>query len=229
VTAGAAGSATSFDASASTVAYGSITSYAWSFGDGANATTSTPTTTHTFAAAGAYTATLTETDAAGTSTTQVFTGQTMSLNGGLSARAIRTVQVAPQASPKRLGHPSAAVVISSRSVALTARGDALIAVSCPVSARDGCRGTITIRLAEPHARRARAARCARGCRALGSANYEARAGQTKRIRVHMASFARKLVARRKVLRVTVTATSVSGGYTATTVRTITVRTRTHAA
>jgi YVTN family beta-propeller protein len=232
VTAGAAGSATSFDASASTVAYGSITSYAWNFGDGGTAATSTPTTAHTYAAAGTYTATLTETDSAGTSTTQVFTGQTMSLNGGLSARTIRTLLVAsaPSNRPPAPGHPPAAVLISSRPVTISARGDALIAVSCPVSARDGCRGTITIRLAEPHARRARAlaARCARGCRPLGSANYEARAGQTKRIRVHMASFGRKLLARRKALRVTVTATSVSGGYTATFVRTITLRARTRA-
>src|SRR5207248_838429 len=39
VTAAATGSPSSFDASASTVAYGTITSYEWSFGDGVTATT----------------------------------------------------------------------------------------------------------------------------------------------------------------------------------------------
>jgi hypothetical protein len=99
----------------------------------------------------------------------------------------------------------------------------VILVSCPASARTGCRGTITIKLAEPNARRARAARCARGCRSLGSAQYEARAGQKLRVRVHMASFARKLLVRRKALRVTVTVTSVSGSQTATVSRNLTLR------
>jgi len=69
----AAGTASSFDASASTVAYGTITSYAWNFGDGSSAVTTTPTATHTYAVPGEYVVTLTETDSAGTSTAQVFT------------------------------------------------------------------------------------------------------------------------------------------------------------
>src|SRR5204863_256315 len=70
VTAAPAGQASSFDATASTVTYGAITSYAWNFGDSTSATTTTATTTHTYASGGTYTATLTETDSAGTSTTQ---------------------------------------------------------------------------------------------------------------------------------------------------------------
>ena len=93
VTPAEAGQPTVFDASASTVAFGTITTYAWVFGDGSTATTSTPTTTHTYATPGPYTATVTETDSAGTSTTQVFTGQTMSKNGGPSAVASRTFTV----------------------------------------------------------------------------------------------------------------------------------------
>jgi sugar lactone lactonase YvrE len=93
VTPGAAGSATSFDASASTAAFGTITSYAWSFGDGMNATTSSPTTTHTYSAGCSYTVTLTETDSAGTSTTQVFTGQQALRNGGTPAQVSSTVGV----------------------------------------------------------------------------------------------------------------------------------------
>jgi YVTN family beta-propeller protein len=89
------GSPAAFDASASTVKYGSIVCYAWDFGDGQTATTTTPTTTHTYASVGSYTAKVTETDTAGTSTTKVFTGQTMSRNGGSSAVTTRTVTVSP--------------------------------------------------------------------------------------------------------------------------------------
>ena len=61
VTPGEVGQATAFDASASTVAYGSIASYAWNFGDGSTATTTAPVTTHTYTSVGTFTATVTET------------------------------------------------------------------------------------------------------------------------------------------------------------------------
>jgi YVTN family beta-propeller protein len=93
VTAGQAGSASSFDASASTVAFGNIATYAWTFGDGSTASTAAPTTTHTYAAAGSFTVRVTETSSGGTSTTQVFTGQTMSRKGGPSATASQAVTV----------------------------------------------------------------------------------------------------------------------------------------
>jgi LPXTG-motif cell wall-anchored protein len=72
----------SFDASGSTVRYGTIVRYAWDFGDGKTAVTTTPKTTHTYTHAGSHKVTVTETDSAGTSTQQVFTGQTLTLNGG---------------------------------------------------------------------------------------------------------------------------------------------------
>jgi PKD repeat protein len=78
---------TAFDASASTVRYGTIKHYAWNFGDGAKTTTNTATINHTYATAGTYAVTVTETDSAGTSTKVVFTGQTVLRNGGPSARA----------------------------------------------------------------------------------------------------------------------------------------------
>jgi DNA-binding beta-propeller fold protein YncE len=94
VTPGFAGQPTTFDASASTVRFGTITSYLWDFGDGSPpVTTSTPTTTHVFAESGSYTARVTETDSAGTSTTKVFTGQTMSRRGDPSAIATATVPI----------------------------------------------------------------------------------------------------------------------------------------
>jgi YVTN family beta-propeller protein len=93
VTPGTAGSATSFDASASTVSYGTITSYSWAFGDGSTTTTTTPTTTHTYAVGCSYTVTLTETDSGGTSTTQVFTGQQAARNGAAQAQVTSSFAV----------------------------------------------------------------------------------------------------------------------------------------
>jgi DNA-binding beta-propeller fold protein YncE len=87
----------SFDASASTVAYGAITSYAWNFGDGSTETTTTPTVTHTYTnTAPNQVATVTETDSTGTSTTgQVYTGQTASRNGSPLAAGRATIYLNP--------------------------------------------------------------------------------------------------------------------------------------
>ena len=117
------------------------------------------------------------------------------------------------------------VLINIKSVTVNRHGVAVIPLSCPKSAADGCHGTVTItmRVAQPHARRARAARCGRGCRPLGSANYEARAGNKISLRVHIASFGRRLVTRGKSVRVTLTATSVEGGQTATVTRAIALK------
>jgi YVTN family beta-propeller protein len=232
VTARPAGSVSSFDAAASSVAYGSIASYVWSFGDGHTAVTTTPTVTHVYVTAGSYTATLTETDSAGTSISQVFTGQTISRNGSLSAQISRSVAVpASPASPARPAAPAPPTVrILVRSVTVR-HGYAVIPLSCPSTAVGGCHGTVTIALAEPRARRASAfaARCARGCRSLSSVNYEARAGQRIRVRVRMASFVRKSLARRKSLRVSVTVTSVAGARTASATAAVTLRAGTRGA
>ena len=90
VTPASPGSPIAFDGSASGSPVGSITNYAWTFGDGAITNTTTSTTTHTYATAGPFTASLSVTDSAGTSTTQVFTGQTVSNDGGPSAVTTRT-------------------------------------------------------------------------------------------------------------------------------------------
>jgi YVTN family beta-propeller protein len=87
----------SFDASASTVAYGTIASYAWNFGDGTTETTTTPTVTHAYANDNSnYVASVTETSSAGTSTTEVFTGQTASETGGPQATATVAVSLDPE-------------------------------------------------------------------------------------------------------------------------------------
>jgi hypothetical protein len=142
-------------------------------------------------------------------------------SSGPAESAATAVVVPPTPPPPASPTP---LVISIRSVTVNRHGDALIPLSCPARAAAGCRGTITITLAaEPHARRVRTARCARGCRPLGSTNYEAHAGQKIRVGVHVASYGRGLFTRRKTLRVTLTATSVLGGRTATVVRTIALR------
>jgi YVTN family beta-propeller protein len=226
VSAAQAGSPSSFNASSSSVAHGAITSYAWSFGDGSTATTSTATTTHTYATAGNYTATLTETDSAGTSTTVAFTGQTVSRNGGPSARTTRSVSVANALKSSLPGGPRPTrVVISIKSATVNRHGVAVIPLRCPAGAAGGCHGkiTITISVSTPRGKRARASRCARGCRPLGSTSYEARAGQKVRVRVHIASFGRRLLKQHSSVRVTLTATSVSGGQTATVTRAIALK------
>jgi YVTN family beta-propeller protein len=90
----ALGIATNFDASFSSVLYGTITSYAWNFGDGSSTTTTTtPTTSHLYGAVGTYLTSVTETSTGGTSTTAVYTGQTSSRNGGPSARASQMLTI----------------------------------------------------------------------------------------------------------------------------------------
>ena len=87
------GSPTSFDASGSHAVTGRIKTYTWQFGDGQTAKTSIPTTTHVYSQPGSYTATLTVTDTAGTSTTVVFTGQSVLRNGGPSAQKSVTLNI----------------------------------------------------------------------------------------------------------------------------------------
>ncbi len=80
-----------FSASSSVPGTTPTTSYSWNFGDGHTQVTTVPTVSHTYAAYSSYTVTVTETDAAGTSTTQVFDGQTAMRNGGPQAAASTSV------------------------------------------------------------------------------------------------------------------------------------------
>ena len=90
-----AGSATSFDASASTSPGAPIATYAWVFGDGSKTTAEGPDASHTYASAGTYQVTVTVTDADGTATTKVFTGQTVSRNGNPTAKITHPVTISP--------------------------------------------------------------------------------------------------------------------------------------
>jgi YVTN family beta-propeller protein len=88
------GMTTTFDASASVPDTSPIVSYSWNFGDSDTDVTTTSNVTHTYASNGTYTASVTETDAAGASTTQDYTGQTASLEGGAAAEASASVEIA---------------------------------------------------------------------------------------------------------------------------------------
>jgi len=88
------GSATKFNASTSSSPVGTIVSYAWKFGDGTTATTTHPKVSHTYATAGTFAVTLTVVNSQGTSTKEVFTGNTMSNNGGPSAKVTQHVAIA---------------------------------------------------------------------------------------------------------------------------------------
>ena len=87
------GSPTKFNASSSSSPVGTIVSYAWKFGDGTTATTTHPKITHTYATAGTFAVTLTVINSQGTSTKEVFTGNTMSNNGGPSAKVTKHVPI----------------------------------------------------------------------------------------------------------------------------------------
>jgi hypothetical protein len=109
-----AGHATTFDAGASSVAYGSVTNFAWNFGDGQTASTGSPAISHTFAHAGAYNVTVTETDSAGTSIPPAVgntgfavdgPGQTPYRRASPSARTSQTVVIPSTPPPPTTAAP----------------------------------------------------------------------------------------------------------------------------
>ncbi|QEO14744.1 PKD domain-containing protein [Agromyces intestinalis] len=100
LTASEPNSPVTFDASASTVEFGTISEYAWDFGDGASTVTTTPTVEHEYAEPGEFTATVRLTSSGGTSTEDVYTGKQLLRNGDASAVATVTVTVPAAVSTK---------------------------------------------------------------------------------------------------------------------------------
>ena len=138
ITPGAAGKATLFDATGSTVPGGKVATYRWDFGDGTTVTTKVPTTSHVYVHSGSYAVTLTETSTDGTSLRRVFTGQTVSNNGSATARAAQSIRVfsAMSTSPSS-GPPGVAVTLRDATFDSTCRpvyiffDDQLIAQTTP--------------------------------------------------------------------------------------------------
>jgi YVTN family beta-propeller protein len=120
-----AGSSSSFDGSGSSSPVGSIATYHWDFGDGQSATTTTPVITHVYATPDSYTARLTVTNTAGTSLTDVFTGQTVSRRGGPQASTTHPVTVAPGPTPAPPGSVAPALKRVAQSHALWREGNRL--------------------------------------------------------------------------------------------------------
>jgi DNA-binding beta-propeller fold protein YncE len=95
LSAAAPGSATQFDGKQSSDPGGTVASFAWNFGDGTTASGASPSASHVYAKAGVYTATLTVTDNEGCSSVQIFTGQSVSCNGGGAAVTSAKVDTPP--------------------------------------------------------------------------------------------------------------------------------------
>jgi Kelch motif/Galactose oxidase, central domain len=117
------------------------------------------------------------------------------------------------------------VLISTKPVTITPSGAVPIQLKCTLR-KGGCNGTLTLRLARGRPRRgdeAESARCARGCRPLGTVHFHTAAGHSILVQVHISAYGRRLLAQHNALRATATATTVSDGRSATTVSTITIR------
>jgi hypothetical protein len=98
------GQGATFDANPSLVAFGSITSFAWDFGDLTTAGPSgSPLVSHSYSKPGTYQVTLTEVDSAGTGFTPAPSpsgpGQTPHRRSGPSARTTGTITVTPGPPP----------------------------------------------------------------------------------------------------------------------------------
>jgi 6-phosphogluconolactonase (cycloisomerase 2 family) len=76
----------SFNAAGSSDPDGSVSSYAWDFGDGTTQSGASPQVSHTYAASGNFNVTLRVTDNENCSNVQIGTGQSLACNG--SARAV---------------------------------------------------------------------------------------------------------------------------------------------
>ena len=131
---GAAGSATSFDASSSLDPDGTVATYSWTFGDGSSAVSTTPVTTHIYRSPGTYAVTLTVADSAGCGTTLVFTGQTAACNGSPAATVSHTVgiqQAVASSPPATTPAVASSPPPSAPAASLTARPTSTATVPTP--------------------------------------------------------------------------------------------------
>lgn len=85
---------TEFNASSSISPIGTISSYAWDFGDQTTLMTNTPIVHHVYSSTGPFNVTLTVTNSAGTSIFKVFSSRFISNNGAPAASLSQTINIA---------------------------------------------------------------------------------------------------------------------------------------
>lgn len=152
------------------------------------------------------------------------TDATPGAGDGPAVRAAGEGAAVKHAAPLPVKVSDAPVVVS--------HGAAPIALTCPATAKEGCRGRVVLRLA-PKRRskkaaakgRASAARCARGCRPLGQATFEANGGKTKTVKVRLSASARTMLARSGKLEATASVSVTAYGKTVTTSKKVELRAR----
>jgi streptogramin lyase len=103
-------------------------------------------------------------------------------------------------------------------------GRAPLTVSCPATAVDGCQGTIVLRAAATKStKKASASRCARGCRPLGEAKFDAKAGRRRHVSVKLSATGLGKLARSAKVKARATVTTVTDGKRTAVTQTVTLR------
>jgi hypothetical protein len=98
---------TSFDAVDANNVGGSITNYAWDFGDGTTATGGAASVTHVYSNPGTYTVKLTTTNSGGCADRVVYTGKSALCTGSATATTTRTLAVITPGATARTGPATA--------------------------------------------------------------------------------------------------------------------------
>jgi streptogramin lyase len=147
--------------------------------------------------------------------------------GGAGPSIFKSTLKAPTLGGTPKGPPAATLV--GAATVRVAGGRAPMVVSCPATAVDGCHGTIVLRAAATTASSkrtkaaARASRCARGCRPLGQAKFDAKRGKRRRVSVKLSALGRNAVAHAASVKARATVTTVIDGTSTTISRTVTLR------
>jgi hypothetical protein len=152
-----------------------------------------------------------------------------------STGAAPSIFKSPLRAPTLGGTPKApppATLVGPATVRVVA-GRAPLTVSCPATAAAGCHGTIVLRAAPATTpastkRRktiGRTSRCARGCRPLGQAKFDAKAGKRRQVSVKLSAAGRSALARTARVKARATVTTVIDGRSTTVTRTLTLRSR----
>jgi len=147
--------------------------------------------------------------------------------------AAPSILKSPLKAPTLGGSPKASPVaqLVGAATVRVVGGRAPMTIKCPTTAADGCHGTIVLRApptptsSKKRKTTAHAARCARGCRPLGQAKFDAKAGKRQRVSVKLSAAGRGALARTSRVKARATVTTVIDGRPTTVTRTVTLRSR----